>query len=423
MAQKSALEDAIQDARALDPRLSKSLVLAPWKAISDSWIKKVVGGIATAWKEVASPAMDALPAPHLYLYRDELRSALQVSPTIIAELLKVGLLSRSKRKGNLSWTYQSPDWIAAMSHAHGKSASGDIYPGELHLDIHAAAAMLNTYPEAVRRAVKAGAIPFVQNKNIGVLMTRENIEKFREDNIFVGDLANSLGAANTTLRARLKAVGILPFSGTGIDGGLVSIYKRSDLDQDKIEQCLKLKSYPNMAGRKTTVASGDKRKILSSTEASALLSIPMQRLQHFQKFGLLTPVTRMHLGTDFRRYFTAESVARTKAWIDGSVTLEDAVLETKVSSQALIRRFVNTGFINIVKIGRLAFLSREDLSKIKENLELYCSCDQADKYLNAPNGHTSNLISTHRVKIVPASKTGIDTIRLLLWSDVKNLLK
>lgn len=422
-AHKTALENVIQNARALNPGLPKSLVLAPWKAISDGWMKEAVAEIDTAWKDDASPTLEIFPAPNIYFFRDELRSALRVSPTKITALLKAGLLSRSKRSGNISWTYQSPNWLAAMNQAQANSAGEGNDQGKKHLDIHTAAAMLNTYPEAVRRAVKAGAIPSVQNKNIGVLISRESIEKFRTESIFIGDLAKSLGAANTTLRARLKAVGILPFSGHGIDGGLVSIYKRSDLDQGKIQQSLNLKTYPNKTGRKATEASDAKRKILSSTDASALLGIPMQRLQHFQKFGLLTPATRFDIGQDYRRYFTEASVARTKAWIDSSVTLEDAASEAKLSSQALIRRFVNTGFINIIKIGRLAFLSSIDFSKIKQHVSIYCSCDQADKYLNAPPGHTSNLISTHRLKTVPPSKTGIDTIRLLLWIDVKNLLK
>lgn len=420
-AHRTALENAIQTARTLNPGLPKSLVLAPWKAIADGWIKEVVSEIDEAWKDENSSNLEVFPEPKIYFYRDELTSAFRVSPAKIVTLLKTNLLFRGKRKAGASWTYQSPDWNAAMTQAHENSAGRGNHQRDTQVDIHTAASMLNTYPEAVRRAVKAGVIPSVENKNIGVFITRESIDKFKKENIFIGDLAMSLGASNTTLQARLKAVGIVPFSGYRIDGGLVSIYKRSDLDQDKIKKSLELKTYPNSTGRKTTKSANN--KILSSTDVAALLGVPMQRLQHFQNFGLLTPATRTEIDTDFRRYFTVTSVTRTKKWIESSVTMEDATAETKLSPQALTRRFISTGFIKVIKIGRSAFLSDSDLTKIKEHLKNYCSCDQADKYLNAPTGHTSNLISTRRAKTVPATETGIDSIRLLRWSDVKNLLK
>lgn len=420
---KAALKGAIRSARLLHPRLPQSMILAPWAAISDEWIKEVVAEIELHWKMDTLASTEPIPAPDIYFYRDEIRAALRVSASKISALVKSGLIFRSKRQGKLSWIYRSPDWLGVVNQSQAIAAGNGQNENLTHFDIRTAAQALNSYPEAVRRAVKAGVIPILQNQGGGIRISAESIHGFKEENIFIGELAISLGASNTTLRARLKAVGITPFSGPGIDDGLVSIYRRSDLDHDKIQKSLTLKTYPYNAGRKTTDPTTRKKNIINSTEASAHLGIAMQRLQHFQKFGLLVQVLRSDLSADYRRYFTEESVLQTKAWLDNSVTMEHATSETNLSPQALIRRFVKTGFIKVIKIGKLIILSKSDLSKIKQHASIYCSCDQADRFLGAPNGHASNLISTQRLKVAPSSETGISTLRLIRWNDVKALLK
>lgn len=426
-----ALAIALHDKRSIEIGVSKSIAhyavaptlffVAPWLLSKDEEIKTTAIGLLS--HDVSALALDQnnQSSQPLWLLRDELET-IGINQPKLHTLKKMGLITQVKIKTNTPHRYYSTEWASVQNWLNSSGSPKLAITSPSHLDIEQAALYLDVYPEVVRSAVRAHfmASNTKTGKSGKLLLCKEEVSTFHQKYIFVGPLAKSLGSPNTTLTARLMSVGIKPISGPTIDGSLVAIYQRSTLDMSKIAQALAAETYSHKAGRKLHALQPSDNHI-SSTDTAKILGMEVQRLKYLERVGLLREETPSQFLSENRRYFTKNSVFSTQTILNNSITIEDASNKLGVSIGPLTRRFIKSGFIKPLLLGRRTLITCDDVEIMRENLTHYCSCDQLDKYLRAPTGHTANLISTGRIFVASPEESGIRTVRLISWKQVKNL--
>lgn len=425
-----ALAIAMHDKRSIEIAVSKSIAhythapalffVAPWLLSKDEEIKTTALGLLA--NDVSAPTQDEnnKNRPPLWLLRDEFE-AIGINQPKLRSLTKIGLITKVKVKTNTPHHYYSADWASVQNWLNSSGSPTLVITSPSHLDIEQAALHLDVYPEVVRRAVRANfmASNTKTGKSGKLLLCKDEVTAFHQKYIFVGPLAKSLESPNTTLTARLMSVGIKPISGPAIDGSLVAIYQRSTLDTNKIAQALAAETYSHKAGRKLhTLQPNDTH--ISSTDTAKILGMEVQRLKYLERVGLLREETPSQFLSENRRYFTKNSVFLTQKVLNNSITIEDASTQLDILIGPLTRRFIKSGLIKPLLLGKKTLITNDDVEVMRENLTLYCSCDQLDKYLSAPTGHAANLISTGRIFTAPPEESGISTVRLIRWAQVKN---
>ncbi|MFJ5296839.1 TniQ family protein [Pseudomonas sp. NPDC088368] len=397
------------------------LFVAPWLLSNDEEIRNIANSFMRSPIDGSMRETSTTQLGKFWLRRDEL-NAVGINQLKLQNLSKLELITKVKIKTNTPFQYHSNNWASVFASLGSTGTRTIATSTPAHFDVDQAALYLDVYPEVVRRAVKAGFMTKNLKKGASgkMLIDAGEVSTFQRNYVFVGPLAKQLNSPNTTLAARLAAVGILPVSGPNVDGGLVTIYDRCTLDESKISTALTAETYSNNAGRKLhTMKPSDAH--ISSTDTAKILGIEMQRLKYLEKIGLLVQEIPPQFVCENRRYFTKKSVNSTQKKLSNSITVENLASELDLSPSTFDRRFIKSGFSTPIALGKRLLVSNRDAFAIRKNLQTYCSCDQADKYLNAPKGHSSNLISTGRLRAVPISESRIHTVRLIKWADIQAL--
>ncbi|MDP2245681.1 hypothetical protein [Pseudomonas sp.] len=290
---------------------------------------------------------------------------------------------------------------------------------DTYLTVSQAAIKLGLYADAVRSAIKTGLLQqaLTHFKGKSQMIECSEFDRFTETYIFVGQLAADLGLPKTTLTAKLIHCGIAPISGPSLDRGLIAIYRRSDLTEETLKQVRLLKHYETNAGRK---AANSVVNVTTSTVPSShvarILNLPIIHLKHLQDLGYLDIAKSDKPG----RHFTTRSVENSKRWLQSMISLPDCAKLFSLSSPTFSRRFIQSGFLSIVKIGNTTLISRSDIQRIQKNVDHFLTCFEADKELGAPLGHANNLVRTGR--LIPATEVatgGVGTVILVHRSDIE----
>lgn len=397
------------------------LFVAPWLLSDDEEIRNGANSFMPSPIEGSKREPSTTQLRNFWLRRDEL-DAVGINQLKLQTLSKLELITKVKVKTNTPLQYHSNNWAAVFASLGSTGTRTTATTTASHFDVDQAALYLDVYPEVVRRAVKTGFMAKNLKKGASgkLLIDASEVSAFLRKYVFVGPLAKQLNTPNTTLAARLAAVGILPVSGPNVDGGLVTIYDKGTLDESKISIALTAKTYSNNAGRKLhTMKPSDAH--ISSTDTAKILGIEVQRLKYLEKIGFLIQETPPQFLCENRRYFTKKSVNSTQKKLSNSITIEILTAELDISPSTFDRRFIKSGFSIPIALGKRLLISNQDAFAIRKNLQTYCSCDQADKYLKAPKGHASNLISTGRLRVVPTSESRIHTVRLIKWAEIQAL--
>jgi hypothetical protein len=395
--------------------------VAPWLLSNSEDVRQIASSLIVKPLTQFKTPQDCKPEQTLWLRRDEL-AAIGITQFSLQALIQSGLIIKVKIKTNTPFQYYSHSWAAVEAWLESSGTQKIATETLSHFDVERVALDLDVYPEVVRRAVKAGFMAHNSKKGAfgKMLLDANEVSAFNNRYIFVGPLAKQLDTPNTTLTARLTTVGIIPVSGPTVDGGLVAIYERRTLDELRVTRALEAETYSNKAGRRLHKLMPNDTHI-SSTETARILGVENQRLKYLERMGFLVQEIPAQFLCENRRFFTTKSVTSTKRQLDRCITIDTLSRELEIPSVTFARRFIKSGYASPIVIGKRQLIGERDAGKIRDNVELYCSCDQADKYLKAPIGHASNLISTGRIQIVPASKSGIGTVRLISWADIKSL--
>jgi hypothetical protein len=180
-----------------------------------------------------------------------------------------------------------------------------------------AARQAGMYPDAMRRAAKAGLIiakrvrcPDGYYRDAFAILDWQH---FASTYVFSGELAREAQDDPRRFSDKLKDEGIKPASGPGIDGGLVYIFKRTDVENLDLKRIAKKRGYRTSCGRPHSTAAEQRDAqraqlgLLNSSAASKYVGISIQRLASAVRSKLLKAVK--HNGTlGNRRYFRRQDL-------------------------------------------------------------------------------------------------------------------
>jgi hypothetical protein len=192
------------------------------------------------------------------------------------------------RIGPLAW--QSGQRLATLAFSKSGILRLAVKPknGWPYVILTDAARQLQIYPDALRRAAKAGLISAnlmrCPDGHYRHAFTVESWEEFVATYVFAGELARKAHDEPRRFSDKLKDEGIKPVSGPGIDGGLVAIFKKSDVEKIDLKLIAGKRGYRTNSGRPDTktAAQRDAKRArlgwLDSTAASEYTGISVQRM-------------------------------------------------------------------------------------------------------------------------------------------------
>jgi hypothetical protein len=219
--------------------------------------------------------------------------------------------------GSLSW--QPGKRLSDL--AFSKSRMLNLVPTEKttwpYVTLTDAARQAGMYPDAMRRAAKAGLIiakrvrcPDGYYRDAFAILDWQH---FASTYVFSGELAREAQDDPRRFSDKLKDEGIKPASGPGIDGGLVYIFKRTDVENLDLKRIAKKRGYRTSCGRPHSTAAEQRDAqraqlgLLNSSAASKYVGISIQRLASAVRSKLLKAVK--HNGTlGNRRYFRRQDL-------------------------------------------------------------------------------------------------------------------
>lgn len=286
-----------------------------------------------------------------------------------------------------------------------------------------AAQRLGTYPNALRRVIKAGLLGVAPHGRGGttVFLRKTDVEAFDQRFVFVGAISQRIGRGRTVTSAKLAHLGIWPVSGPTVDGALVALYRRTDVDSLNFAQIAAMTTFSTRTGRKKGgPALYDKCQWMSSGIAAQTLGVSPQGLRALVVHGLLCEGVPPGRSADNRRYFTVPSVESAQQWLERARSWEQVAHKLGRSVPVLKLRFLRTGYVKPLKIGVRQWIGAADIERMRLHLKHFCSCAEADAWHRAPLKHFNNLVATGRFQpVFPEEAEGIDSVILLHWSAVR----
>ena len=417
-------EELLGATKQLYPCLTLRPLLAPWMASEDSWIKSQVQLLLHSQSDIAD-AKGECKCSALRLYQDEMIHALKISQTKLRSFLTRDLVQREKGE-DTRWTYSAKKLCMLLEQptrvllpTEQSSISGpSTQDCSTRLTIEETAIRLGVYPQAIRSAHSRGFMQTGVSKGPHgkTLLQVTAVDHFSENFVFIGQLASDLGLPRTTLSAKLIHLGIAPISGPDLDGGLITVYRREDINREVKASLQNVSHYKSNAGRKTKgSASVTGEESTSSTDTARALGFVLHDLKHLERQGFISRAKNLKTG----RHFTSSSVANAKAQLEKMIPLKRFSAQLGMTPQTFSRRFIQSDFLKYLRIGSKTLVSIEQIRRVQEHRELFMSFCEADEFLGASIGHTANLVRQKRLNPVHPHETGyISTVRLLRRHDV-----
>lgn len=423
----TVFDDLMKASKQLYPCLPLRPLLAPWIASGDSWIKSQVQRLlhSSANRTGTKGRCDCSA---LQLYQDEMIYALKISPTTLRSLLIRDFVQREKGT-ETRWKYSAKklcmllEQPSALSLQSEQSATPEITTlgSSTHLTTEEVAIRLGVYPEAVRSACSRSFMQAGVKKGAHgrMLIQVTAVDHFSENFAFIGQLATELGLPRTTLSAKLLHIGVTPISGPDLDGGLITIYRRSDINCQVQKTLLNLAHYKSNSGRKPAGSdSFTGEKSTSSTDAARALGVVLHDLKHLERQGYLTRARNFKAG----RHFTSSSVATAKALFEEMLPLKNFADRLGMTPQTFSRRYIQSNFLEHIRIGSKTLVSAGCIHRLQKHRELFISFCEADEILSVSTGHTANLVRMKKISPISPNENGyVSTVRLLHRHDVNEI--
>jgi AraC-like DNA-binding protein len=420
-------ERLLETSKLLYPCLTLRPLLAPWMASEDAWIKSQVQHLLHSKSDMAE-AKGTCKCSALQLYQDEMIHALKISPTKLRSFLTRDLVQREKGE-DTRWKYSAKKLCMLLEPPTGlllpieqpSISETSTQDCSTYLTIEETAIRLGVYPQAIRSAYSRG---FMQT---GVRKGRHGrrwlqkaaVDHFSENFVFIGQLATDLGLPRTTLSAKLLHLGVTPISGPDLDGGLITVYRREDINSRIQTSLQNVAHYKSNAGRKPIgSATFTGEESTSSTDTARALGVVLHDLKHLEQQGFITRAKNLKTG----RHFTSSSVANAKAQLENMISLKRFSAQLGMTPQTFSRRFIQSDFLKCLRIGSKTLVSLEQIRRVQEHRALFISYCEADEILGASIGHTANLVRQKKLHPLHLHDTGyVSTVRLLRRHDINEI--
>lgn len=293
---------------------------------------------------------------------------------------------------------------------------------EEEIDVHEAARIMSTYPEAIRFLAKAGWIEHRVRDRHGrkrLVADRAVVERIATKYVLAGEVAARAKSGVTSTSERLMALGVRAVSGPKIDGALVYMFERDAVAAVDLSKLKELKDYPTSTGRKRT----EKLEKSASSEmslaaAASLLGLTAQTAKRLVVSGHLQEIPNQARQV----YVTRRSVLRLKGKLDDSdlVPVEDAAAGLGLKSKAFEVTYVQSGIVHVHDLGVSRRVHCSDIERVRGVREQYLTADEAGRLLKLHRSHLPNLERRGEIKSIQFGNAR--TIRFYAVTDVQNLI-
>lgn len=301
--------------------------------------------------------------------------------------------------GMVEMTSSDPDWLA----------------------IPEVAAKLSMHPVVVWNIIKHRLLP-AQKKMIGrskknVVHIRD-IEAFQTNFVTAGRLARSVGASQSTFAHKLMNMGIKPIAGPSIDGTIVYIFRKIDLQCIELSDLKSTNTFKAPPGRRHKGLKGGTPSGLLLTEVTKLFGLENihQTLMLVRK-GILEKQPSIERAVRI----TEKSVEQlTKTLADPKlVDINEAINTLDTTETILYLRWVHTGAMKVLDFVHWRFVHKDELQYVWELQENYYTASQAGTFLNVHRSHIPNIERKGLIKSLILE--GKRRLRLYRREDVKAL--
>ncbi len=288
------------------------------------------------------------------------------------------------------------------------------------LAIPAIATKLGMHPVVVWNIIKHRLLP-AQQKIIGRskknVVHIKDIEAFEASFVTAGRLARSVGASQITFAHKLMHMGIRPIAGPSIDGTIVYIFRKTDLQCVNLSD-LKSSRFKAPPGRRYTSSKDGAPSALLLTEVTKLLGLNnIQQTLILVKKGILEKQPSIERAVRI----TEKSVAQlTQTLSDPNlVDINEAIKILNTTETILYLQWVHTGAMKVLDFAHWRFVRKDELQYVLELQENYYTASQAGTFLNVHRSHVPNLERKGLIKSLILE--GKRRLRLYRREDVEAL--
>lgn len=291
------------------------------------------------------------------------------------------------------------------------------------LDTRQVADVLGTYSEAVRFLRIKGWIEFRDRdfqRRFRYIARREDVDRFNECYVLGGTIASQLSVNPTNLAERLMAVGVRPVAGPRIDGSLVYLFRRSDLEAVDWDVVTRLRNYPTKTGRKRKSSdSGGSRAKETEIPLSGVareLGVSVQQIRSLIRKGVLERIRKL----DRSIFVSRKSLATLRRKLNRKdlVSIDEAAGHFNLSSRSFESLWINTGVLTVVDLGLWRLIRARELEKLKKLLAGHVTAAEAGRMLSMHRSHLPNL---ERRGVIESKLIGRPGVRLYTRADLERV--
>ncbi|WP_375591690.1 TniQ family protein [Chitiniphilus eburneus] len=257
------------------------------------------------------------------------------------------------------------------------------------------ATMLETYPEAARKLMKFGWIRHRLRDLTGakrLIAHRDDVEHFNQQYMLVGTFAARINENPTNLAERLVALGLKPVAGPSLDGMLVYVFRRDELERVDLNLVHGLTGYPTRTGRKLLAAKREQLPELRDVDgenAAAILGVRRVDIHKLIRAGVLVRSPEIHRDV----HVTLESLHRLQVELHrpDMIPVADAANRLGMSTTVLESTWAATGLVTVRNYVLWRHIAVQDIEYLEALLSAHITAADAGKMLGTHRAHLHNL--------------------------------
>ena len=289
------------------------------------------------------------------------------------------------------------------------------------LDVGQASELLDTYPDAIRFLVRAGKLSARDRDLQGrkrLIVNRKAVELFHEQFVFAGALAKSMDLNPTNLAEKLMSLGIRPVSGPRVDGALVYLFSRAEVDPISAAKLKAIQGYETHAGKKKTgQGKSGNPKAITLAEAAKGIGISIQQAKALVRKNILCQVE----SKDRSIMVSRKSFLKLEHTLNRTdlISVEDAAAMFAMPVKSFQSLWVNSGVLKAIDIGLGRRINLKELESLKRELSGKVTAADAGKTFSMHRSFLPNLEKAGEIQSVKVGNKS--SIRLYERSDILNI--
>lgn len=261
-----------------------------------------------------------------------------------------------------------------------------------------ASSQLQVNSESVRRLIKLGLLSATRgcgDSAVQWVIDPDSLARFQATYVFASALAAGHQLPLRAVIYRLRATGMVPVSGPGIDTGLTFLFRREDLCSIDLSTAL-MNSTPGAANRRNRPQRTERSDLCFGIDAAALLGLSVRQLRDVVVAGLLTPVSRTRRGQSFAIH---DVQALREQLLTDRVPLLLAARRLGQTTAQFQKTWIDTGMVKTYRFGPQRWVERSDLERAQVIWQKSASASAIGQRLGRSRWLCSNLSKMGRITV------------------------